>query len=63
LYNITFIGNSTANYTGSSNTWWLNISGYMPPVPTGLNSLDIIFGYNADLIKFEDDGIQFTWRR
>lgn len=63
-YNITSIYYGNQNYSGDSEEWTLTVTLPAPPAaPTGLGINEMILGYDADLIKFEDDGLQFTYRR
>ena len=54
--------NDSAN-SGNSSFVSFTITVVPTPVLTGLTVASMILGYHADLIKFEDTGLTFTYRR
>ena len=73
LTNVTKISNIFIHYLNisvndtagnqRSLVFWINITDTPSLVITGLSASDMILGYNADLIKYEEDGLTFTYRR
>jgi len=62
IYWLNVTVNDTTNMYASG-VFFINVTLPPPPVISDLTVVDMVLGYDADLIKFTDTGMRFTFRR